>query len=164
MTLAAAITNLSLFNSTVLTSTRMPSSMAEDGYMSPFLTRMHPKYGTPWLAILVSAVCYAALAWGSLTQLISLYVWLRIATSVLTVLSAWKLRRTQPDLPRPFRIPWGMTGVRYAVIATLLMSVVALAGAFASSDRTARMLGPVTIAIGPIAYLFFRRRTTDPVT
>jgi amino acid transporter len=132
--------------------------MAEDGYLSPFLTRIHPKYGTPWMAILVSAACYAALAWGTLTQLISIYVWLRIATSVLTVLAAWQLRRTQPELPRPFRIPWGKTGVNYAVIAILLMSVVALAGAFASSDKTARILGPVTIVIGPIAYLFFRRR------
>jgi hypothetical protein len=49
--------------------------------------------------------------------------------------------------------------VNYAVIATLLMSVVALAGAFASSDNAARVLGPVTIVIGPVAYLFFRRRT-----
>lgn len=158
MTIAAAITNISLFNSTVLTSTRMPSSMAEDGYFSPFLTRSHPKYGTPWLAILVSAVCYALLAWGTLTQLISIYVWLRIATSVLTVLAAWQLRRAQPDLPRPFRIPWGKTGIGYSVSATLLMSVVALAGSFSSSDKTARILGPITIIVGPIAYLLFRRR------
>jgi amino acid transporter len=157
MTLAAAITNISLFNSTVLTSTRMPSAMAEDGYMSPLLARIHPKYGTPWVAILVSAVCYAALAWGTLTQLISIYVWLRIATSVLTVLAAWRLRRTQPDLARPFRIPWGTTGVAYAVVATSLMSVVALAGAFAGSDKAARILGPVTIIVGPIAYLCVRR-------
>jgi amino acid transporter len=157
MTIAAAVTNISLFNSTVLTSTRMPSAMAEDGYMSPLLARIHPKYGTPWVAILVSAVCYAALAWGTLTQLISIYVWLRIATSVLTVLAAWRLRRTQPDLPRPFRIPWGTTGVAYAVAATSLMSVVALAGAFAGSDKAARILGPVTIIVGPIAYLCFRR-------
>jgi len=159
MTVAAAITNISLFNSTVLTSTRMPSSMAEDGYLSPFLTRIHPKYGTPHLAILVSAVCYALLAWGTLTQLISVYVWLRIGTSVLTVLAAWQLRRTQPDLPRPFRIPWGNAGMGYAVLATLLMSVVALGGAFASSNRAARILGPITIILGPLAYLFFRRRT-----
>jgi amino acid transporter len=158
MTIAAAITNISLFNSTVLTSTRMPSSMAEDGYLSPFLTRIHPKYGTPWMAILVSAACYAALAWGTLTQLISIYVWLRVATSVLTVLAAWRLRRTQPDLPRPFRIPWGNAGVNYAVIATLLMSVVALAGSYAGSDNASRILGPATIILGPIAYLFFRRR------
>jgi amino acid transporter len=110
------------------------------------------------MAILVSAACYAALAWGTLTQLISIYVWLRVATSVLTVLAAWRLRRTQPDLPRPFRIPWGNAGVNYAVIATLLMSVVALAGSYAGSDNASRILGPATIILGPIAYLFFRRR------
>ena len=93
MTMAAAITFISILNSTVLSSTRMPFAMAEDGYLSPFLTRLHPRFGTPWVAILISAAIYSVFAWNTLTQLISVYIWLRIATSVLTVLSAWQLRR-----------------------------------------------------------------------
>ena len=126
MTMAAAITFMSILNSTVLSSTRMPFAMAEDGYLSPFLTRRHPKFGTPWVAILISAAIYSVFAWNTLTQLISVYIWLRIATSVLTVLSAWQLRRKQPDLERAFRIPWGSKGLAYAVIAPLIMSGVAL--------------------------------------
>ena len=56
MTLAAMITNVALLNGTVLTSTRMPFAMAEDGYLPHALTRVHPRYGTPWIAIIVSAV------------------------------------------------------------------------------------------------------------
>src|SRR5258708_40036142 len=55
ITAAAAVMNLSILNSTILTTTRMPSSMAEDGYLFPSLARIHSKFGTPWIAILLSA-------------------------------------------------------------------------------------------------------------
>lgn len=153
LTLAAAVTNISLLNSTMLTSTRMPFAMAEDGYFTPFLTRIHPRFLTPWLAIILSACIYSCLAWQHLTRLISVYVWLRIATSVLTVLSAWQLRRKQPELPRPFQIPWGSTGLAYAVIAPLLMSGLAML----ASNQFALRWGPAALLLGPMAYLVFRR-------
>src|SRR5581483_11045720 len=71
--LAALITALSLLNGTVLASTRMPFAMAEDGYLPKFLTKVHPRFKTPWIAILVSAAIYAALSWHSLSQLIIVY-------------------------------------------------------------------------------------------
>ena len=39
---------------------------------------------------------YGLLALHSLVQLISIYNWLRVATTVMTVLAAWQLRRKQP--------------------------------------------------------------------
>lgn len=154
MTLAATITNVSILNSTVLACTRMPFAMAEDGYLPRTLTRLHPRYGTPWVAIVVSAIIYALLAWHTLTQLISVYIWLRIATSVMTVLAAWRLRRKLPELPRAFRIPWGHKGLMYAVGAPLLMSGVALLG----SDRFGLRWGPVALLLGPLVYLAIRYR------
>ena len=59
MTLAAMVGNVALLNSTVLTTTRMPFAMAEDGYLPAALTRRHSRYGTPWLAIVISAIIYA---------------------------------------------------------------------------------------------------------
>jgi amino acid transporter len=163
MTMAAGITNIALLNSTVLTATRVPFAMAEDGYLSKALTRTHPKFGTPWLTLSISSLVYCLLAWNSLTQLIAVYMWLRIATSVLTVLSAWRLRRTQPDLERAFRIPWGRAGMGYAVLAPLLMSIVAVIGAVWTSDKFAMILGPFVVILGPIAYLFCRRRKAAPI-
>ena len=97
---------------------------------------------------------FPSFAWHSLTQLISVYVWLRIATSLLTVLSAWRLRQKAPELPRAFRIPWGKNGLMYAVLAPVLMSGVALLG----SDPFGWRWGPVALLLGPVAYIFFRRR------
>jgi amino acid transporter len=154
MTMAAAFTGLSILNSTVLSTTRMPFAMAEDGYLSPALAKTHSRFGTPWLAILLSAAMYCLVAWHSLAQLISVYIWLRIATSILTVLSAWQLRRKRPDLQRTFRIPWGNKGLAYAVIAPLLMSGVAMI----ASDKFALQWGPVALLLGPLAYFVFRRK------
>jgi amino acid transporter len=152
MTLAAGVTNISILNATVLTGTRMPSAMAEDGYLTPVLTRKHARYGTPWIAILISSAIYGLLAVLNLAQLIKVYAWLRIAVTILTVLSAWRLRQKQPALARPFRIPWGRTGLFYVVAAPLAMSVVAMLG----SDRFSLLWGPLVLALGPVAYFLLR--------
>jgi amino acid transporter len=156
MTLAAMVGNVALLNSTVLTTTRMPFAMAEDGYLPAALTRKHSRYGTPWLAIVVSAIIYALLAWQSLGQLISVYIWLRSATTVLTVLSAWKLRRTRPEMPRAFRIPGGRLGLAYVVAAPVLMALVALLG----SDKFAVIGGAIAMVLGPVVYAVVRRKNS----
>jgi len=116
------------------------------------------RYGTPWVAIVASAAIYALLAWKSLAQLISVYIWLRSATTVLTVLSAWKLRRTHPELPRSFTIPGGRAGLLYVVGAPVVMALVALLG----SDRFALIGGVVGIVLGPVVYGLTRIRGGEP--
>ena len=88
-----------------------------------------------------------------MVQLLTVYVWLRIGVTVLTVLASRRLRKTQPDLPRPFRIPWGRAGLLYVIIAPLAMSVVALV----ASDPFARKWGPVPVLLGPIMYSVVRK-------
>jgi amino acid transporter len=153
MTIAAMVTNLSLLNATVLTSTRMPFAMAEDGYLPHALTGKHRRFGTPWIAIIASGVIYGLLAVHSLTQLITVYNWLRVATTIITVLAAWQLRRKMPDLPRSFVVPGGSPGMAAAVLAVVVMSAVALLG----SDRYGLRWGPVALLAGPIIYFTLRR-------
>ena len=148
---SAILGSVALYNATVLTSTRMPSSMSEDGYLPPVFAAKHPRFGTPWIAILISSAIFAALAFHTLAQLLTVYIWLRILCTVLTVLAVWRLRRQRPDLPRPFRVPGGKLGLAYVVLAPLLMSVVALVG----SDRFALKWGPVPVALGILAYFIF---------
>lgn len=148
MTIAAMFCDVALLNSTVLTSTRMPFAMAEDGYLPAFLARKHSRYGTPAVAIAVSAVIYAALAFHTLGQLISIYLWLRCATTILTLLSAWGMRRKYPDLPRPFRIPGGAVGLWAAILVPAAMTYVALR----YSDPIAQKWGPVGLSAGLLVY------------
>jgi amino acid transporter len=141
----------------------MPFALAEDGYLPPFLTRRHPRYGTPWVAILISATIYASLALHTLGQLISIYNWLRAATTVLTVLAAWGMRRRHPLLPRAFRIPGGRFGLVYVVALPIVMTYVALR----YSDPMGLRWGPWALAAGPVVYVLvklFARRAARQAT
>ena len=149
MTVGAMVGIMALLNSTVLTSTRMPSTLAEDGYLPPFLTRKHPRYGTPWIAILISSAIYASLALHTLGQLISISAWLRGATTVMTVLSAWGLRHKRPDLARAYRIPGGRLGLVYVIVLPTVMTAIALY----FSDPVALRWGPWALALGPVVYV-----------
>ena len=157
MTLSATITSVAILNSTVLATTRIPFAMAQDGYLPAGLTRRHPRYGTPWMAIIFSSIVYSLFSAQTLAQLISLYIWLRIATSVMTFLAAWRLRRKMPEMARPFRIPGGRAGMIYVVAAPVAISGVALLG----SDRFGVRWGPVALLLGPVAYLLMRRLRRD---
>lgn len=152
---AALITSVSLLNSTVLASTRMPFAMAEDGYLPRFLTKTHPRFKTPWIAIIVSSAIYAALSWHSLAALIIVYAWLRVLTTWMTVISAWRMRRKAPGMKRPFVIPWGKFGVVYCVVAPLVIGAIALS---ASENPVGGLL---SLALGVVMYpvvRFFSRR------
>ena len=83
-----------------------------------------------------------------MAQLLTVYVWLRILVTVLTVLAVWRLRKLQPGLKRPFPIPGKALGLAYVVIAPIVMSVVALVG----SDKFALKWGPIPVVLGVIAY------------
>jgi hypothetical protein len=102
---------------------------------------------------MASGAIYGLLAVHSLVQLISIYNWLRVATTVLTVLAAWQLRRTRPELRRSFVIPGGRLGLAGAVIAVIIMSAVALLG----SDRYGLRWGPVALAAGPVIYWLLKK-------
>jgi amino acid transporter len=162
MTIAAAVANVCLLNSTVLATTRLPFALAEDGFLPKQLTRLHPRFGTPAICIAISGIVYGLLAIHSLAQLITVYAWLRVATTLMTAFSGWRLRQTHPNLERSFKIPGGKIGLIYSVAAPVFMGIVATAGSLLSAVKFALVWGPVAILLGPAAYLILRRRQETP--
>src|SRR5579863_2522828 len=116
MLIAAMIGSLSLANSTILYTTRVPATMAEDGYLPAWLGKIHSRFRTPARAIAVSTAVYCALAKYPVEDLVNIYIWTRIATTLLTLLAAWRMRSKLPDAPRSFRIPGGTAGMIYILI------------------------------------------------
>ncbi len=150
---AAAVCTFVLLDSTVLSATRIPFTMAEDGYFHRSLARLNPRFGTPVRAILLSTAVCAVLAVASLTQLIAIYAWLRISTSMLTLLAVWRLRRTAPGLKREFVVPGGKAGLA----AVVLVPSALFAWALFNSDPSARLWGVACLSLGPLAYLAVTR-------
>jgi APA family basic amino acid/polyamine antiporter len=82
-------------------------SMSRDGLLPPTFAKIHPKYGTPhittWITGIACAVISGLFPLDLLGELISIGTMLAFALVCAGVLV---LRRTRPDLPRPFRTPW----------------------------------------------------------
>ncbi len=156
---ASIIGNFVLLESTLLSITRVPLTMAEDGYLPAGLAKVSARLGTPVRSIVLTTGFCAALAFFTVPQLIGVYAWTRMATSTLTVLSFWQLRRKYPDAPRSFRVGGGWVGAAGIVIAPTAL----FAWVMYNSDAATRKWGLVNLVSGPVAYLWvrFRRRGRD---
>jgi APA family basic amino acid/polyamine antiporter len=81
-------------------------SMAHDGLLPPVFAAVHPRFRTPWLASLLTGALAMVVAGlfpiGLLGELVSIGTLLAFAIVCIGVLV---LRFTDPDLPRPFRVP-----------------------------------------------------------
>jgi amino acid transporter len=152
MLIAAMIGTLSLSNSTILYTTRVPATMAEDGYLPAWLGKIHPRYGTPVRAIALSLVVYCVLARFDVEDLVNIYIWTRIATTLLTLFAAWQMRRKEPEAPRSFRIPGGKLGMAYILIFPFILCAVKVA----QSEDYVWKWAPWLLATGPVAYFILR--------
>ena len=101
---------------------------------------------------------YCLLAVRNVVDLVAIYIWLRIATSLLTLYAAWQLRRRMPDAPRTFRIPGGALGLVYV---TAVPTALCALGVYYSAP-IAFKYSPWLLLAGPVAYLFLRRRSRPP--
>jgi len=153
MLVASIIGTLALSNSTILYTTRIPAAMAEDGFVPAWLGKIHPRFGTPARAIAISAVIYCVLAKFDVVDLVDIYIWTRIATSLLTLLAAWRMRQKAPDAPRRFRMPGGRIGVAAIIILPAILCAVKIM----YSEPFVMRYSPLLLATGPVAYLIFRR-------
>ena len=142
------------FLSQLLTNSRLPYVLARDGQMPRVLATIHPRFGTPWVAVLVSAALYSALAALSFKELVVLDMWL-YSLSLLVELAAFVwLRVSEPSLPRPWRVP-GSTGS--ALLVAAVPSALALL-AMATAGWTNTIAGIIAAATGPLAYAMLARR------
>ncbi|MFO7248803.1 MAG: amino acid permease, partial [Bacillota bacterium] len=86
--------------------TRIFFAMSRDGLLPRVFSRVHPRYKTPyintWITGLVAAGLAGFIPLGRLAELVNMGT---LTAFVLIQIGVIILRRTQPDLPRPFRAP-----------------------------------------------------------
>ncbi len=96
-----------LFVAGLLAASRIPFVLAADGYMPRAFIKLHKRYATPSRAIITSAIIYVVLSGFSFEQLAEVDVLLYSSALLLEFLALVQLRRRNPALARPFRIPGG---------------------------------------------------------
>ena len=157
VTAAIAISTFGFLDLGILAPTRVYYAMAKDNVFIPALGRLHPTYGTPWLAIAIQSTwtCVLALT-GRYEQLLNYVVFADWIFFGLTVGTVIVFRRTFPLSERPagaFRAP----GYPIVPIAFMIVSAaVVLSVVLADPGSAAR--GALLLAAGVPVYYWFSSR------
>ena len=152
--LTILISVFSGMNSVVLTAPRVFYAMARDGLFFRKLAEVHPRFGTPASAVIALGVWSAALAMmGSFQKLIGYAMFVAWIFYGLGGASVFPLRRREPDLDRPFRVPgYPWTPAVFAASAFAIVVNVIVATPW----DAAKGLG-IVLAGCPVYWFFFRR-------
>ena len=124
--IAGVIGAVGSFGSLMMSFTRLPVVMAEDGYLPRALARLHPRTGAPWLAIICCAVLWAICYPLGFERNLILDVMLTGLSILLEFAALIALRVREPGLARPYRVPGGLAGAIAISLPPLALMILAL--------------------------------------
>src|SRR5829696_1038785 len=161
VTASIAISTFGFLDLAILAPTRVYYAMPADGVFLPALAKLHPRFRTPWLAIIIQSTWSCVLAaTGRYEQLLNYVVfadWIFFGLTVGTVLM---FRRAVPLRDRPadaYRAPgYPVVQIAFVLIsAAVVLSVV-------RNDPAGALRGALLLALGiPIFFIFKKRRAAD---
>ncbi len=102
--LAGVVDDFGTFSNLTLSYTRLPHAMAKDGLLPAVFTKKLSN-GSPWVAVLACGFCWALALGFTFERLITIDLVLWGLSLILEFMALVILRRKEPLLPRPFRIP-----------------------------------------------------------
>jgi basic amino acid/polyamine antiporter, APA family len=158
LTIAMAISALGALHVVVLTGARIPFAMARDGVFFQFAQRIHPTFRTPSGSLIFLGSIGAVLALsGTYEELYALFVFAVWIFFALTAIALLRLRKTEPDLTRPYRA-WG-----YPVTPLIfLIAAIALTANLWMVRPVRSSLGLAVILAGIPFYYHWRKSAQIP--
>jgi APA family basic amino acid/polyamine antiporter len=156
ITIAMAISALGSMNSSVLSGARVPYAMARDKIFFKIADGIHPKFRTPGRALVFQCVltCLMALT-GTFEELTNLFIFATWIFYGAAVLALFRLRTTEPNLPRPYRTagyPW--------IPAMFVLGALALTVSEWLQRPARSTIGLLIIALGLPFYRRWKTRQT----
>jgi len=144
-----------MFNALVMSYSRLPLAMAQDGMLPEWFGKLHPRTRAPWIAISVLAVGWGLALNLGFERLVTLDIMLYGASLVLEFAALLWLRVREPNLPRPFRVPGGMFGaVALGIPPTLLLGFAIVRSEHESVlGMSSFLFGLLLVGAGVLAYL-----------
>jgi len=147
------ISTFSSFSGSMLTSPRIFFAMADDGLFFKSIAWVHPRYQTPYVAILMVGLLGIALVLSrSFDALVNTFVLGSWPFYALSVAGIYRLRRIRPEMPRPYRV------LGYPVVPAVFIVPVGwlVVNALISEPISTGITLTVILTGIPIYYVFFR--------
>jgi amino acid transporter len=143
-----------MFNALVMSYSRLPLAMAQDGLMPHVFTKMTPRTRAPWVAIVACAVAWAMCLGLGFERLVTIDILLYGASLGLEFVALIVLRIKAPDMPRPYKVPGGTLGA--VALSIVPMSLLGFSIVQSKGETVAGMnalyFGLLVIASGFAAY------------
>ena len=157
ITVAAMLSILGFVNVAILTNSRLPYALARDGVFFAAAGRVHPRFGTPHVAIVLLGLWSLILLVGSggrIGTLLSGVVFADWIFFGLGAASVFVLRRKYPEARRPYKV-WG-----YPVVPALFVgaAIIGITSAFIAAPLTS-LSGTAMLIAGAVVHAIFRART-----
>jgi APA family basic amino acid/polyamine antiporter len=151
----------------VLGPMRVTYALATNRQVPSAIGRLHPKYGTPYVAATAVALVSSGLAMLDNPELlIAIFAFGALLTFSIANLSIIKLRFTEPDAPRayrvPFSVPIGKGSLPIPSLIALIGSVAAFIGVIILR-HTATIVGGAWLALGIALYVTYRKTQGKPL-
>ena len=140
---AGVIDDFGTFSNLTLSYTRLPHALAEDGLLPQVFTKKL-RNGSPWVAVLACGACWALALGFSFERLITIDLVLWGLSMILEFVALIVLRRTEPELARPFRIP-GPDWV--PILLGLSPAALTVYALYASRTETVAGMSALTFAV-----------------
>ncbi len=121
MVLGGMLSAFGMFNALVMSYSRLPFAMSQDGMLPPVFQKVTRRSRAPWVAILVLATGWALCLGLGFERLVTIDILVYGASLLLEFLALAVLRFTEPNLPRPFRVPGGKLGAVLIGVCPMLL-------------------------------------------
>jgi amino acid transporter len=157
--LGGTINGFGMFNALMMSYTRVPYALAEEGLLPKAMT-WKTQAGVPWMSVVLCSVAWALALGLSFERLISIDLVLYGAALLLEFVALVVLRVKEPELPRPFKVPGGLWGAVGMGVGPALLIAFALWAARGERVAGLPALGfaAMVAAAGPLVYLIARTR------
>jgi APA family basic amino acid/polyamine antiporter len=156
ITIGAMLSILGFVNVVLLGNSRMPYAMARDGLFLSAAGKIHPRYGTPHVAIGIMVAWALVLLFGTRGDLGALLSGVVFADWIFFGLggaSVFVLRKTRPDLERPYR------SLGYPVLPALfvLAAAIGIVSSYVAAPKMS-LFGTALLAVGVGVHLVTQKR------